>query len=139
MKKNMLLNSPLSQVISLMGHTDGITLCDAGLPIPEANNRIDLALVKDVPKFVEVLKATIEELFVERVLLAEEIKTVNPAVYQQVLTILSELEQKQNNNIQIDFVSHEQFKQKTKETKAFVRSGECSPYANIILYSGVPF
>ena len=42
-------------------------------------------------------------------------------------------------NIKITKVSHEEFKKLTKESKAVVRTGECSPYANIILKSGVVF
>lgn len=78
-------------------------------------------------------------MFVERVLLAEEIKSKNPLILTAVLTCLSQLEQQQNNKIAVEYVSHEQFKLLSHQSKAIVRSGECSPYANIILYSGVPF
>ncbi|MDP8079017.1 D-ribose pyranase [Phocoenobacter skyensis] len=139
MKKTSLLNAPLSQLIAKMGHTDGITLCDAGLPIPENINRIDLAITKGIPSFLDLFEATITELFVESVLLAEEIKKINPNIHSMILEKLSELEKQQGNQIQIDYISHEQFKQKANESKGIVRSGECSPYANIILYSGVPF
>ena len=46
---------------------------------------------------------------------------------------------KRFENIKITKVSHEEFKKLTKESKAVVRTGECSPYANIILKSGVVF
>ena len=78
-------------------------------------------------------------MFVERVLLAEEIKLKNPKILTALLARLTELEQQQGNQIPVEYVSHEAFKQATKHSKAIVRSGECSPYANIILYSGVPF
>ena len=42
-------------------------------------------------------------------------------------------------NIKINEVSHSDFKNLTKESKVVIRSGECSPYANIILKSGVVF
>lgn len=54
-------------------------------------------------------------------------------------TQLQKLESHQGNQIQVEFVSHETFKKFTLESKAIVRTGECSPYANVILYSGVPF
>ncbi|TCP92137.1 RbsD/FucU transport protein family protein [Cricetibacter osteomyelitidis] len=71
--------------------------------------------------------------------LAEEIKEKNPEIYTALLTRLSLLEQEQDNHIIIDYVPHTEFKLQTINNKAIIRSGECSPYANIILYSGVPF
>ena len=132
MKKNMLLNAPLSHSIATLGHTDSLTICDAGLPIPDFVERIDLALSKGIPSFLDTLYAITDEMFVERVLLAEEILTA-------LLAHLTRLETQQNNQIKIEYVSHEVFKQHSHNSKAIVRSGECSPYANVILYSGVPF
>ena len=35
MKKHGILNSDISKVLSDLGHTDQITIGDAGLPVPE--------------------------------------------------------------------------------------------------------
>ena len=78
-------------------------------------------------------------MYVERVVIAEEIKEKNPEILTALLTQLQQLESHQGNQIQVEFVSHETFKKFTLESKAIVRTGECSPYANVILYSGVPF
>lgn len=51
MKKSTLLNSELSYLVATLGHTDEITICDAGLPIPDEVTRIDLALTHGVPSF----------------------------------------------------------------------------------------
>ena len=139
MKKNMLLNAPLSHSIATFGHTDSLTICDAGLPIPNFVERIDLALSKGIPSFLDTLYAITDEMFVERVLLAEEIKQKNPEILTALLAHLTRLETQQNNQINIEYVPHEVFKQHSHNSKAIVRSGECSPYANVILYSGVPF
>ncbi len=134
MKKTVLLNAPLSGLIARMGHTDSVCVADAGLPIPfgqKSPERIDLALTRGLPTFLDVLGTTLEELVVERAVAAEEIKTGNP-------TILKALE-KLLGNIPLEFVSHENFKILSHDCRGIVRSGECSPYANVILYSGVPF
>ncbi len=34
MKKGALLNSEISHVVSRLGHTDSLVICDAGLPVP---------------------------------------------------------------------------------------------------------
>lgn len=48
MKKGVLLNSSISSVIARLGHTDKITIADAGLPIPSSVERIDLALTQGI-------------------------------------------------------------------------------------------
>ena len=72
-------------------------------------------------------------------LLQKKLKKKNPEILTALLTQLQQLESHQGNQIQVEFVSHETFKKFTLESKAIVRTGECSPYANVILYSGVPF
>ncbi|MEG9533270.1 D-ribose pyranase [Mannheimia bovis] len=139
MKKTTNLNAQLSHSIATLGHTDSLTICDAGLPIPNEVERIDLALTAGVPSFLQTFDVVVDELFVERVLIAEEIKQKNPQILADLLKRLAQLEQAQQNKIQVDYVNHEIFKEQTHYSKAVVRTGECSPYANIILYSGVPF
>lgn len=139
MKKGAVLNSQLSAVIAEMGHGDALVIGDAGLPIPAAPKRIDLALTENIPSFMHVLEATIQELCVEHVVLAEEIKMANPAVHEAVLAALDGLALAQGKEIGCRYVSHEHFKAAVKDARAVVRSGECSPYANIILYAGVTF
>ena len=145
MKKGTLLNAPLSAAIASMGHTDGLLICDAGYPIPPEAARIDLALTAGVPSFLQVLEVASKELFIERILLAEEIETINPELHSQILGKLQILESEQRSkhqkfrSITIEYTPHETFKQEGKRAKATVRSGECTPYANIILYAGVTF
>ncbi|NBM54006.1 D-ribose pyranase [Proteus sp. G2669] len=139
MKKGVLLNSPISSVISRLGHTDKITIADAGLPIPSSVERIDLALTQGIPDFMSVLQTITHEMQVEAVMLAEEIKTINPLLFNEIVSYLYLLEQEQKKPIQIMYVSHEAFKRQLTENKAVIRTGECTPYANIVLFSGVTF
>ncbi|BDG45177.1 D-ribose pyranase [Parageobacillus sp. VR-IP] len=131
MKKRGILNKELSTLLASLGHTDTIVIADCGLPIPNETTRIDLSLVKGFPPFLSVLDAILEELEVEAVTLAEEIKTDNPAIYEKIQQRLSDAP--------MQFVPHEQFKEMTKSAKAVIRTGEATPYANIILRSGVNF
>lgn len=131
MKKTKLINSEISYTISKMGHTDSLTIGDCGLPIPNEVNRIDLALKYGVPTFLETLDTVLEELCVEEIVIANEIIEMNETIHNEIL--------KRFENIKITYVSHEEFKIQTRKSKAVVRTGECSPYANIILKSGVVF
>lgn len=139
MIKYQLLNAPLHQTLATMGHTDCMTVCDAGLPIPTEANRIDLALTAGVPDFMQTLRVIGTSLFVERAVLAEEIKSQNPTLHEEILTWLEHLGGEQGNCIALDYCSHEAFKAQSHVSKAFVRTGECRPYANILLFSGVVF
>ncbi len=44
MKRGELLNSYLSGLIADLGHKDKIVIADAGLPVPEGVEKIDLAV-----------------------------------------------------------------------------------------------
>lgn len=131
MKKTGVLNNEISQLIASMGHMDKLTICDAGLPIPDYLWRIDLAVTPGLPGFVDVAKAVASELEVQQIILAEELKEKNPGLVQSITGIFAGAE--------VTYVSHEDFKKLSTDSRAIIRTGECSPYANVILVSGVTF
>ncbi|ANX14152.1 D-ribose pyranase [Fictibacillus arsenicus] len=131
MKRHGILNSHISKVLTDLGHTDSIVIADAGLPIPAHVPRIDLALTLGVPSFEDVVKAVSDDLVVEHVILASEIQEKNVKTLQYLNQTFSDRD--------IEFVSHEQFKELTKHAKAVIRTGEATPYANCILKAGVIF
>ncbi|MBA5760984.1 D-ribose pyranase [Vibrio sp. 404] len=139
MKKSTLLNSEIAYLVSTLGHTDEITICDAGLPIPDHVTRIDLALTHGVPSFIDTVRVILTESQIEGVVMAEEFAQVSPELHQALLTEL-ELEQSRcGKRFNISYVCHEDFKQRTHQSKAVVRTGECTPYANVIFQAGVVF
>lgn len=135
MKRNGILNSDISRVLSYMGHTDTLAVGDCGLPIPEETERIDLALKLGVPSFMDVLSVMIQEMKVEKVVLAEEIKEQNPKVHKDILALLDSME----NDCEVEYVTHQELKDQTKTCRAVIRTGETTPYANIILQSACLF
>jgi len=130
-KKTILINSKLSEVIASMGHKDTIAIADSGLPIPKGVERIDLALTRDIPRFLDTLRVILTELCVEEAIVAAEMKENSPEAYQKLIEILGD--------VPIKEVPHEELKAMTKECVAVVRSGEYTPYCNVILRSGVVF
>jgi D-ribose pyranase len=131
MKKNGILNSHISEVLSRLGHTDTIVIGDCGLPIPDETMRIDLSLKIGTPSFIETLAVVLEDMAIEKVTLANEIMTNNREIEQQVTQIV--------NGVPIDYITHQELKELTKQAKAVIRTGEATPYANIILHAGVIF
>ncbi|WP_035052340.1 D-ribose pyranase [Carnobacterium pleistocenium] len=132
MKKHGILNSEIAKVLADLGHTDKIAIGDAGLPVPDGVKKIDLALTLSEPSFLSVLKVVLSDMKVEKVILAEEIKQQNTSQLAAVEAALIE-------NEEITYVSHEDFKDQLKDVKAVIRTGEATPYSNIILQSGVLF
>lgn len=133
MKRSGVLNSNLSRIIASMGHTDKLVVCDSGLPIPKNSDVIDLALTKNIPRFIDTLKVILEELKVEEAVVTNELVTGNSKFYKEINSLL--------NGTKIKKVNHEKFKEITRNggNVTFVRTGEATPYANIILISGVTF
>ena len=139
MKKGKLLNGPVSRIIAMLGHGDSICICDAGLPIPQGVERIDLALSQGIPPFLTTVEAVVSELCVERAMVATEFTRGTGREYSALLNQLSSLGSAQINEVAVEDCSHEQFKKLTQECRAIIRTGECTPYANVILYAGVTF
>lgn len=135
MKRTRLLNSALSQVISELGHTDGLVVCDAGLPIPPEVRRIDLAVERGLPSFLAILDVILSEMMVEEIVVASEIHVANEAVFSGIMDAF----RRHGLQPKTTEVPHVEFKTLTKTARAIVRTGECTPYANVILRSGVVF
>ncbi|MCG9681272.1 D-ribose pyranase [Vibrio sp. Isolate23] len=139
MKKSTLINSELSYLVASLGHTDEITICDAGLPIPEQVQRLDLALTHGVPSFLETVRVILSESQVEGVVIAEEFASVSPTHHEALISELRVEEETAGKAITVTYVSHEEFKTRTQHSRAVVRTGECTPYANVIFQAGVVF
>lgn len=139
MKKSSLLNADLSYLVATLGHTDEITICDAGLPIAEETQRIDLALTHGVPGFLETIRVILSETRIEGVVMAQEFATASPELHAALIEELKAEEARTYQSIAIDYVSHEEFKARTHYSRAVVRTGECTPYANVIFQAGVVF
>ncbi|PJY99681.1 MULTISPECIES: D-ribose pyranase [Bacillus] len=131
MKKHGILNSHLAKLLADLGHTDQIVIADAGLPVPDGVLKIDLSLKPGLPAFQDTAAVLADEMVVEKVIAASEMKTANQENARFLETLFSEQE--------IEYLSHEKFKLLTKEAKAIIRTGEFTPYANCILQAGVLF
>ncbi|MEC1681084.1 D-ribose pyranase [Bacillus mojavensis] len=131
MKKHGILNSHLAKLLADLGHTDKIVIADAGLPVPDSVRKIDLSLKPGFPAFRDVAAVLADEMAVEKVIVASEIKVSNPENASFIETLFSEEA--------VDCLPHEEFKELTKEAKAVIRTGEFTPYANCILQAGVLF
>ena len=130
MKKTGIINADISAVVAQLGHRDAITIVDAGYPIPAGPRRIDLALARGVPSFLQTLETVLSEMEVERMIMATDIQDYSPELVAGVQAMLPKLT--------MEYISNDQFKLEVPKTRAVIRTGEFTPYANIILVSGAP-
>lgn len=131
MRKHGIVHPELARVLAELGHGDQICIADVGLPIPPGVHRIDLAYRLGAPPFLDVVAAIADELVVERMMVADEAVEISPDVVAGLCELF--------NGVPVDTVTHEQFKISTRRVKVIVRTGETTPYANVVLTSGVPF
>ena len=127
MKRTTLLHAELSHAIASLGHGDMLVIGDVGLPIPPGPRRIDLALTPGIPAVADVLRTVLAEMQVERALIATE--AVERA--QGSLPGWCQLP------VVPEALPHEEFKRLCRDARVMVRTGECTPYANVILCAGV--
>ena len=131
MRKSGILNQAILNATGSLGHTDRIVVSDAGLPIPLGVNRIDLTVVRGIPRLLDVLKPLLAEIHVEKVILAEEMQAASPEFLAQVREL--------TGKIPVEFVPHTEFKRQTHDAKAIIRTGEFTRFGNVMLQSGVDF
>lgn len=130
MKRGTLLNAELNHLVASLGHGDELLVVDAGFPIPRDSWRIDLAIRAGIPDLETVLAILAEELIVERVLYAAEMRSNNPPLLKRVHRLFPDSEH--------DIVAHtEMLGAVARRAKAIVRTGAFDPWGNIALASGV--
>lgn len=129
MKRRGILNEALAGHLARLGHTDGVVVGDCGLPRPPGVPVVDLAVTFGVPNLAQVLTVLADEIVVEQAAVASETAEQNPAVLQLLRGQFGEPR----------WVTHEQLKAESVSARLFVRTGEATPFANVILRCGVPF
>lgn len=136
MKRTKLLNRHLSALVASLGHLDEITIGDAGLPVPDGVAVIDLAVTANVPRFSDVIDALMSEMVIETAIIAHEADT---ALSETLANTVSRWAAAQGKLASLERLSHDDFKARSGRSKAVIRTGETTPYCNMILISGVSF
>lgn len=131
MKDRGLLHPQLVRVVAELGHGDLLGIGDAGLPLPLGVERVDLAVVRGVPAFLEVARAILAEVRAEGLVFAEESRSACPELVEAVSALAPDAT--------IEWVTHEELKVRSRSARAMVRTGEFTPYANVLVVSGVDF
>lgn len=128
-----LLNSNLKYLLARMGHRDLLAVTDAGFNIPKDVETVDLALSQDIPTISQTLEVIKSEVPIEKITLAEEIKTQAPEILAEYKRIFPETP--------IDFIPHTpEFDNLVGKAKGAVRTGQYNYHApNCVLKIGCEY
>ncbi|RKL64447.1 D-ribose pyranase [Thermoanaerobacteraceae bacterium SP2] len=130
MIKKGILHPQLKHVLTSIGHQDYLAMVDSGYCIPLGVERVDLAFLPNIPTMLQVLDGVLDELAVEKIILAEEI-------HEHAPEFLKEIKKRFPDNFPIEFVPHVELKEIIKQSKAVVRTGDFGThYGNMVLVAG---
>jgi D-ribose pyranase len=126
--KNGILNPVINSLLSRVRHTNTLVIADRGFPFWPQIETVDISLVDNIPRVLEVLEAIKANFVVGKIWMAEEFKRVNDAGTVRGFEL-------QLGNIALSFEPHEQFKRRVPSAIGLIRTGDTIQYANMILES----
>lgn len=137
MRTQRLLNAPLSHIIATLAPSDHLTLVSAHLSVPSSPmpERLDLSVSQGIPTLMNVVRAIAEEMPINRVIVLQDFVVSTDPLYAELVAFLRRLSVQQNHDVSFIQVTEEEFRQRAKMSRAIVRTGEKSPFANIIVQS----
>jgi D-ribose pyranase len=128
MLKTGILNPNLNSLLSRVRHTNTLVIADRGFPFWRELETIDLSLVDDVPRVLEVLQAIRKNFAIGNAFMAEEFRSVNSPetcfAFEQALA-----------GVRLSFESHIEFKKRVPCAIGLIRTGDTIQYANMIVES----
>ena len=128
MKKSGILHPGICELLAASGHTDYITICDRGFPVPDGPRRIDLALVDGIPTVIDVLRAIVAEWALDRVIITHEMEEVSPQHVEAIRSVVGD--------VPLQAIPHLELKHLSRTAKATIRTGDTTLWGNIIIVSG---
>jgi len=123
-----ILNPAINSLLSRIRHTNTLVIADRGFPYWPMIETLDISLVDNVPRVLEVLAAIRGQWRCGAAFMAEEFKSANdPATQQQFLAGLQ--------GVALTFEPHVVFKKRVPAAIGVIRTGDTTQYANMILES----
>lgn len=128
MLKTGILNPAINSLISRVRHTNTLVIADRGFPFWPQIETVDISLVDDIPKVLDVVRAIRSNFVAGRAFMAEEFLAANSdeirLAFEQALS-----------GVPIVFEPHVQFKKRVPQAVGLVRTGDTIQYANLIVES----
>jgi len=128
MLKGGILNPAINALLCRVRHTNTLVIADRGFPYWPQIETIDISLVDDLPKVIDVLHAIKENFSIGQIYAAEEFLTQNtPDVTDQLDAAIL--------GIPISYEPHIEFKRRIPNAIGLIRTGDTTQFSNLILES----
>lgn len=128
MLRTGILNPAINSLLSRIRHTNTLVIADRGFPYWPQIETVDISLVDDIPRVLEVFRAIQANFMIGRIVMAEEFRRVNsPETIQSFEYCFG--------TIPTAFEPHVQFKQRVPNAIGLIRTADTIPYANLVLES----
>jgi D-ribose pyranase len=128
MLKGGILNPAINSLLSRVRHTNTLVISDRGFPFWPTIETVDISLVDDIPRVLEVLRAVRANFIIGRVFMAEEFRAANSAETQREFKLAL-------NEVPMIFEPHTELKKRVPQAIGLIRTGDTVQYANMILES----
>ncbi len=129
MLKSGILNPKINSLLSLVRHTNTLVVADRGFPLWKDVETIDISLVDDLPRVLDVLAAIRSNFTVARAFMAEEFNEVNSP--ETILKFRRAMD-----GVALEFEPHIELKKRVPLAVGIIRTGDTIQYANLVLESG---
>ena len=128
MLRHGILNPAINSLLSRVRHTNTLVIADRGFPYWPEIETVDISLVDDVPRVLDVLKAIQANFSIGKIVMAEEFGRDNgPEIVRSFELTFGE--------ISVSFEPHVEFKKRVPKAIGLIRTGDTIQYANMILES----
>lgn len=129
MMKSGILNPRINMLLSMVRHTNTLVIADRGFPYWKEVETVDISLVDDIPRVLDVLTAIRGNFNVARAFMAKEFNEVNSP--ETILQFKSSLA-----GVALEFEPHVDLKKRVPHAIGIIRTGDTIQYANLVLESG---
>lgn len=128
MLKSGILNPKINSLLGRVRHTNTLVIADRGFPFWPRVETVDISLVDDIPRVLDVLRAVRENFVVGRAWMAEDFLRENDeATQRRFAEALS--------GVNIVYEPHAKLKDRVPTAIGLIRTGDTVQYANMVLES----
>ena len=128
MLKSGILNPHINSLLSRVRHTNMLVIADRGFPFWPQIETVDISLVDDVPRVLDVLAALRSNFVIGRAWMAEEFLRENDRETQQAFAAILA-------GVDLVHEPHEDVKRRVPLAVGLIRTGDTTQYSNVILES----
>ena len=128
MRETGIVNRDICDVLSTLGHTDQMMVCDAGFAIPNGVRTVDISYGENKPTVPEVLHELLKHFSVERIVVSEDTQKRMPNRFVELVGAF--------DGVPADIISQDDLRARARDVKAIIRTGDFSAFSNVLIISG---